>query len=115
MGNSASPSVTTEEEEASGPGHEMRMARAGQLTLCAPSKQSVFWSHWGTEKGPHTHPSTCPLRIPGLSTPTLSVSARVERSVNIAASELRLPGRDLLCFRKWLQSQSEGLRPQRRS
>lgn len=51
----------------------MSMFRAGQVTLCPPSKQSVFWSRWRTQKGKVPRctsppPSIHVLRIPGLST-----------------------------------------------
>lgn len=83
MGNSASPSVTTEEEEAGGPGQEMRVARAGQLTFALLLNRVCSGLPGGLRRGrppgaPHTHPSTCLLRIPGLSTSTLSISARVK-------------------------------------
>lgn len=108
-------------------GERGRWARAGDahgqgrtVNLCAPSKQSVFWSSWRTEKGkaprctshPPQHLPPEDSRAQHLHFIHISLS---ERSVHTPASGLRLPGKDPLCFRKRLQSQHEGLWPQRKS
>lgn len=67
------------------PPRRKRLVGQGRTVNPLPSLQTecVLVSPGGLRRGrppdaPHTHPSTCLLRIPGLSTPTLPISARVK-------------------------------------